>query len=102
MTNTETFRASVAASPELQARWHTISEVLIDETPVLPLRLASADDLAKSEKVIDLERLPRISDPPISRSKPVLWAEGKARSDDHSVWVPYELVHMDYTLPLQP
>lgn len=31
MTNTETFRASVAASPELQARWHMISEALINE-----------------------------------------------------------------------
>ncbi len=77
-------------------------ELSCAETPVLPLRLASADDLAKSENVIDLESLPRISDHPISRGKSVLWAEGKALSDDHSVWVPYELVHMDYTLPLQP
>jgi hypothetical protein len=31
MNDTANFRANVAASPELQARWHTITEALIDE-----------------------------------------------------------------------
>lgn len=31
MSASDTFRASVAASPELQARWHMISEALINE-----------------------------------------------------------------------
>ncbi len=31
MNNTDSFRANVAASPELQARWHTITEALISE-----------------------------------------------------------------------
>jgi ribosomal protein S12 methylthiotransferase accessory factor len=70
------------------------------ERIALPLKLGGADDLRGSHNLVDLERLPKI---PRSRFHPafqLLWIEGRDLIADAAVWLPYELAHSNYTLPL--
>lgn len=70
------------------------------ERIVLPLKLGSANDLRASHDLIDLDRIP---DMPGSRFHPafqLLWIEGRDLLGGTSLWLPYELVHANYTLPL--
>jgi YcaO-like protein with predicted kinase domain len=64
-----------------------------------PLRLCSAQELAASERVIDVSRLPRFAraySPTLRTS----WIEGVELGAEQKVWLPYELVHLDLRLPL--
>lgn len=65
----------------------------------LPLKRASYDDLRDDHRMVDVERLPRSID---SRYRPdlaLLWIEGRNLFDDQPLWLPFELVSTDYTLP---
>ena len=75
----------------------------------LPLRLASARELtrwceqrgaAKAGSVVDVTRLPRVSINRFHDDRPLLWCEARTLADDLPLWVPYELVHTNFTLPL--
>lgn len=77
-------------------------ELSCAETPTVPLRLATVAELSASDEVIDLERLPMVEGRSIPRDRTALWAQGKTLEGDQPVWIPYELIHMDYTLPLPP
>ena len=66
----------------------------------LPLRLASARELARSHDVVDVDRLPRVATTRFHRDRPILWCEARALDDDRALWVPYEMVHTNFTLPL--
>ncbi len=70
------------------------------ERVALPLRLASWKDLSRSEPVVDVSRLPFSLQERYSHDLAVLWVAGQDQSEGSSVWLPYELVHTDYTLPL--
>jgi YcaO-like protein with predicted kinase domain len=73
--------------------WHA-------ERIALPLRLASASELSTQHRVVDASRLPQLS---ISRYHDHLrlpWIEGFDVAGGEPVWVPYEMVHLDLTLPL--
>lgn len=73
--------------------WHA-------ERPELELRLGSHEDLRWALPIVDVRALPRSE---TSRWQPglrILWAEGVDLVTQAPVWVPYELVHADYTLPL--
>lgn len=65
----------------------------------LPLRLASALDMRFSG-VVDVARLPRLSASPFHPGLRILWAQGVNLFDGKPTWVPFELVHTCYTLPL--
>lgn len=65
-----------------------------------PLRLASFEDLRYKDRVVDVARLPRLSDSRFTSFTRLLWTEARGLLDDQPVWVPYEMVHLDYTLPL--
>ena len=65
-----------------------------------PLRLASARDLAANRPLVNLDRLPRLSVSNFSPQLPILWIEGRQLQDDSPRWVPFELVHTDFRLPL--
>lgn len=75
-------------------------EIACAEAPMRPLRLGTAADL--DGDIVDLARLPRIAEADLDLNKRVLWTEAKDLLSDAPVWVPYELIHMDYTLPLPP
>jgi YcaO-like protein with predicted kinase domain len=66
----------------------------------LPLKLGSARDLERTHRLIDLDALPRLSDSRFHADLGVLWIEGRDLLADAPVWLPYEVVHANYTLPL--
>ena len=66
----------------------------------LPLRLGSARELARGRAVVDPARLPRVSIGGFHLDRPILWCEARELGSERAVWVPYELVHTDFTVPL--
>jgi len=72
------------------------------ERIMLPLKLATIDEIAASHSVLDVTKLPRSRQGEYQDHEPMLWVEGFDWIDGSSVWLPYELVSADYTLPLAP
>lgn len=70
------------------------------ERVALPLRLASYRSLSQAEAVVDVAQLPRSVQGRYADDLSLLWIAGQDLSDGSSVWLPYESVHTDYTLPL--
>jgi len=70
------------------------------EHAALPLRLASARELAGTHELIDVAGLPRVSIGSFHLDRPILWCEARELGSDRPLWVPYELVHTNFTLPL--
>jgi len=69
------------------------------ETITLPLRLASYEELRYSYRLADVDELPVTSSGGFHRNSRILWCEGKDLLNEESVFVPYDLVHTDYTWP---
>jgi YcaO-like protein with predicted kinase domain len=87
--------AKVSALMEAVEGWHA-------ENAKLPLVLGSISELARQHRLVDLAGLPRHSARPLARHQQLLWTEGRDLLSGEAVLVPYELVHMNYTLPLPP
>lgn len=66
----------------------------------LPLKLGSFADLRSSHRLVDVEALPRRTTSPYHRDFPLLWVEGYDLLQEEPIWLPYEMVHTNYTLPL--
>ncbi|MGH6897725.1 MAG: YcaO-like family protein [Geminicoccaceae bacterium] len=66
----------------------------------LPLKLGSTRDLERTHRLIDLDALPRLTDSRFHADLPILWIEGRDLLTDAPAWLPYEVVHTNYTLPL--
>jgi YcaO-like protein with predicted kinase domain len=66
-----------------------------------PLVFESAIKLASSRRVVDVDRLPRYVRPFTAQER-ILWIQGESVWSGEPVLVPYELVHLDLTLPLPP
>jgi YcaO-like protein with predicted kinase domain len=66
----------------------------------LPLKLGSARDLGRAHRLIDLDALPRLSESRFHADVPILWIEGRDLLSEAPVWLPYEVVHTNYTLPM--
>lgn len=72
----------------------------------LSLRLASARALTnwceqrEGSGVVDVTRLPRVSINSFHLDRQILWCEARTLAGDRPLWVPYELVHTNFTLPL--
>ena len=67
-----------------------------------PLKLVAYEDIRYTHNVVDVERLPRLSDGTFSVHKPILWIEGRDVLNDRKTWVPFDTVYLNYTLPLPP
>jgi len=65
-----------------------------------PLRLGSSRELERMLKLADLEALPRQRDGRWHSDLQLLWIEAVDLISDERVWVPYEVVHSNYTHPL--
>jgi ribosomal protein S12 methylthiotransferase accessory factor len=65
----------------------------------LPLKLGSVRDLGATHRVVGLDRLPRRADSRFHPNLQLLWIEGRDLLSDEPVWLPYEIVHTNYTLP---
>jgi ribosomal protein S12 methylthiotransferase accessory factor len=85
--------AKVSAIMEALEVWHA-------ERILKPLKWASRDEMSRLHRVVALEQLPRVSGAPLDEGMPLTWIEGSDLQGSGSVWVPYEVVNMNFTLPL--
>jgi YcaO-like protein with predicted kinase domain len=65
----------------------------------LPLKLTSFEDLRERHRVIDVDGLPRVAHGRFGPHLRSLWIEGQDLISTAPIWLPYEVVHTDYTLP---
>jgi YcaO-like protein with predicted kinase domain len=65
----------------------------------LPLLLSTHREMRCSHAVVDLDRLPRLSVSRFHDDRPILWAEGFDLLSRESKWLPFELVHSNFSLP---
>jgi ribosomal protein S12 methylthiotransferase accessory factor len=84
--------AKVSGIMESLEQWHA-------ERPVVPLVLARAEDLRRNGRVIDVSLLPRYQRE-FHESTRILWTVASDLRTGEPLRVPYELVHLDLTLPL--
>lgn len=66
----------------------------------LPLKFGSVEDLRASHRLVDIDRVPRVAASRFRPNFPLLWIEGQDLIAEAPVWLPFELVHTNYTLPL--
>lgn len=84
--------AKVSGIMEAVEAWHA-------ENVLLPLRLATEVELARVANVIEIDALPRRTHSRYHRDLSILWTQGVDLVSGRDVWVPYELVHLDYRVP---
>ncbi len=65
-----------------------------------PLKLATRNELRYSHPLIDVSALPRLSVGSFHDDSKLLWIEGFDLLGEAPVWLPYETVHLNFTLPL--
>jgi ribosomal protein S12 methylthiotransferase accessory factor len=68
----------------------------------LPLKLGSYEELRYTHPVVDVTALPLIAGSRFRPNLRILWIEGHDLLQETPVWVPYEMVHTDYTVPPPP
>jgi YcaO-like protein with predicted kinase domain len=66
----------------------------------LPLKLASHAEMRRSHAVADIATLPHLPNSRFHEHLRLLWIEGYELMGRAPLWLPYECVHMNYTLPL--
>ncbi len=86
--------AKASAVMESIESWHA------ERCTHLALRIGSYEDLRYSLPVVDPALLPANMDSQYAPHHQMLWAEGTNLRDGNSLWIPYEMVHTNYTLPL--
>jgi YcaO-like protein with predicted kinase domain len=70
------------------------------ERITLPLRLASYEELRYTHALADVNALPRPNPDVFHPNAQMLWIEARDLLQKEDLWLPYELVHLNYTLPL--
>jgi ribosomal protein S12 methylthiotransferase accessory factor len=70
------------------------------ENMVAPLRLGSAAELRSQGLRVHVHGFARSAALPYDEHARILWIEARRHTDSLAVWIPYELVHTDYRLPL--
>lgn len=66
----------------------------------LPLKLASYEDLRYTHRVVDVQQLPRTLHAQFHPYLPIHWVEGYDLLRREQIWLPYELVHTNYTMAI--
>lgn len=74
-------------------------EVAHAEQPKLPLRYDTASEIAASGDLLDLRSLPRTRNSLFGTKRKMPWTTANIWRTGRSVWVPYEIVHADATIP---
>lgn len=77
-------------------------EVWHAERIMRPLKLASYDEIRREHRAADVTRLPQAAGSSFSPDLALLWIEGQDLMGSGAVWIPFELVSTNYTLPLPP
>ena len=87
--------ASARASGLMEA-----AELYHAETITLPLHLATYEELRYQHNVVEVDELPWASNSRFHPNLRLLWCEGRDLLNGENVFVPYEMVHTNYTTPL--
>jgi len=69
------------------------------ETVTQPLKYASINQLIDNFSLVDINKLARNSKQSISKDQPLFWIEGKNLFNNSPIWLPFEMVSTDYTMP---
>ena len=64
-----------------------------------PLKLATYEELRYGHRVVDVARLPQLRTSRFHRALPLLWIEGRDLLGGEPVWLPYEMLQLNMTLP---
>ena len=64
------------------------------------LKLASFNEIQKQYNIVDVKKLPRLSISRFHADMRLLWIKGVELYTNKSIWVPFDMVHANYTLPL--
>lgn len=72
------------------------------ENIMLPLRFGTSAEMSKSVEVVDLARLARVRDRRPHRHLQLLWIEGYELIQRKPIWVPYEVVSVNASVPTTP
>ena len=72
------------------------------ETITLPLKYASFGELRYNHRMVDMAGLPFCAGSRWRDDLAMLWIEGGELQSGQPIWLPYELVSTNYTLPLPP
>ena len=68
----------------------------------LPLKYGSYEEMRRAHRVVNAMALPSTLGSLFHPELPIFWIEGYDLLQDECVWLPYELVHTNYTLPQLP
>lgn len=72
------------------------------ERITLPLKLGTYEDLRYTHRITEVTGMVRRADSLFHPNLQILWIEGYDLISDRGIWLPYEMVHLNYTLPLPP
>ncbi len=87
--------AKVSALMETIEIWHA-------ENVVAPVYYGRVSDLKKTRLFPDLKRIPKPAGSTFSALTPALWVEAIELYSGEQLFVPYEMIHADYTHPEKP
>jgi ribosomal protein S12 methylthiotransferase accessory factor len=65
-----------------------------------PVLIASYEDLVERRPVVDPGALPRLAGSKFQPGLKIAWIDGHNLFDQAAIWVPYEMVHTDWSVPL--
>lgn len=71
------------------------------ERVMLPLKLASYEELRARHRVVDVSLLPHAVGSRVHPNLPLLWVEGDDWLHGERVWIPFQLVHGAYTTAMR-
>jgi YcaO-like protein with predicted kinase domain len=86
--------AKTSALMEAVEGWHA-------ERVIAPLLHASVNELRFERRLIDVAGLPRRASGELHDDLRLLWIEGRDVLGGAALWVPFEVVHTNYTYPMQ-
>ncbi len=72
------------------------------EQIMLPLKLATYEELGNVDRVVDVRRLAGVVSSKFHCRLPMLWIVAQNLQDDGCMWLPFECVHTNFVLPLPP
>lgn len=69
------------------------------ERITLPLKLGSHRELSSHHDPIDVDELPKLKAGAWHPDRQIVWIEGRNIMADNTLWLPYEVVHSNFTVP---
>ena len=90
---------------EASARASAIMEAIETyhaETIDLPIKFVSLEEICYSHSIVDISRLPFSVEGNFDPQNQIFWVEAEDLLSDRRKWLPFELVHANYTLPHLP